>query len=305
MAPSSRATALAVLDVAAGASVSGARVAGWLLGPPARRILPLARQAAAAGAATAPRAAVDLAHRWRREGGRARDLVRHRAEELFEAAVPVVLDVVLDQIDLTALVLRRVDVNAVVAAADVDAVAARLDLDTVAARLDLDTVAARLDVEKILDRMDLDALIEQRVDLDRVAAGLDVEKILDRIDLDALIEQRVDLDRVAAGLDVEKVLDRVDIIGLAEFVVDGIDLPRIIRESTGSVASEGLRGVRTRSMEADQALARFADRMLLRRRSHRNGARDDGADRQRADLAGADLDGTAAPATRSGGAGVD
>jgi hypothetical protein len=267
MAPSSRATALAVLDVAAGASVSGARVAGWLLGPPARRILPLARQAAAAGAATAPRAAVDLAHRWRREGGRARDLVRHRAEELFEAAVPVVLDAVLDQIDLTALVLRRVDVNAVVAAADVAAVAARLDLDTVAARLD-------------------------------------IEKILDRMDLDALIEQRVDLDRVAAGLDVEKVLDRVDIIGLAEFVVDGIDLPRIIRESTGSVASEGLRGVRTRSMEADQALARFADRMLLRRRSHRNGARDDGADLQRADLAGADLDGTA-PATRSGGAGVD
>ncbi len=296
MAPSSRATALTVLDVAAGASVSGARVAGRLLGGPARRILPLARQAAAAGAATAPQAAVDLAHRWRREGGRARDLVRHRAEELFEAAVPVVVDAVLDQIDLTALVLRRVDVNAVVAAADVDAVAARLDLDT---------VAARLDVEKILDRIDLDALIEQRVDLDRVAAGLDVEKVLDRIDLDALIEQRVDLDRVAAGLDVEKVLDRVDIIGLAEFVVDGIDLPRIIRESTGSVASEGLRGVRTRSMEADQALARFADRMLLRRRSHRNGGRDDGADLKRADLAGADLNGTATPATRSGGAGVD
>src|SRR4051794_1173946 len=262
MAPSSRASALAALAVAAGASVSGARVAGRLMRGPARRILPVARQAAEAGAAAAPRGVVDLVDRWRHEGGAARDRLRQRAEELFAAAVPMVLDAVLDQVDLTALVLRRVDL---------DAVAAALDVDAVAGRLDLDTAAARLDVEKILDRIDLDALIEQRVDLDRVAAGLDVEKVLDRIDLDALIEQRVDLDRVAAGLDVEKVLDRVDIIGLAEYVVDGIDLPRIIRESTGSVASEGLRGVRTRSMEADQALAHLVDRMLLRRRASRNG----------------------------------
>jgi hypothetical protein len=48
-------------------------------------------------------------------------------------------------------------------------------------------------------------------------------------------------------------------------VVDGIDLPKIIRESTGSVASEGLREVRLRSFEADQALSHLVDRILLRR----------------------------------------
>ena len=40
---------------------------------------------------------------------------------------------------------------------------------------------------------------------------------------------------------------------------------KIIRESTGSVASEGLREVRLQSFEADQALGRFVDRILQRK----------------------------------------
>jgi hypothetical protein len=87
-----------------------------------------------------------------------------------------------------------------------------------------------------------------------------VDAMLDQIDLTELVVRRVDLDRVAAQL---------DLIELAEYVVDGIDLPRIIRESTGSVASEGIRGVRMQSIEADQAIARFVDRLLLRRGSRR------------------------------------
>src|SRR3954468_20025789 len=259
MAQSSPATSLAALDVAAGATVAGVQLAARLARRPARRALPIVRAAAGIGAATAPRAVVSAVRDQQRQGRRAREQVRRRTEELLRAAVPVILDFVLDQVDLTALVLRRVD------------------LDAVAARLDLDAAAARLGRDKILDRIDFDAVVAQRVDLDPTAARLDIDKILDRIDFDAVVAQRVDLDPIAARLDIDKILDRidfdavvaqrVDLIGLAEYVVDGIDLPRIIRESTGSVASESLRGVRTRSIEADQALGQFMDRFRPRRRS--------------------------------------
>jgi hypothetical protein len=132
-------------------------------------------------------------------------------------------------------------------------------------------------VAAVLDRLDLTELVIQRVDLDRVAQHLDVEAVLDRLDLTELVVSRVDLDRVARALDIEAIagrLDlnalaaRIDLIGLAEQVVVGIDLPQLIRDSTGSVASEGVAGVRMGGMEADQALAHFVDRVLRRRPRH-------------------------------------
>ena len=126
----------------------------------------------------------------------------------------------------------------------------------------------------MLDRLDLTELVVSRVDLDRVARRLDVEAVLDRLDLTELVMSRVDLDRIAGALDIEAIAyrldltalaERIDLIGLAEQVVVGIDLPQIIRDSTGSVASEGIAGVRMQGMEADQALAHFVDRVLRRR----------------------------------------
>ena len=70
--------------------------------------------------------------------------------------------------------------------------------------------------------------------------------------------QRLDLTQI--------VLQQVDLIGVAEYVVEGIDLPEIIRDSTGSVASEAVRGMRMQSVDADAAVARMVDRVLLRRR---------------------------------------
>ncbi len=255
--------ARAVLDVATGAAVAGVRSALRLTRRPAGRLLPVARRAAEVTAATAPQGVVDGVGRLRREGRSAQERLRRRAEQVFDASVPVILDAVLDQVDLTALVLRRVD------------------LDAVAAGLDLDAAAAHLDIDKILDRVDFDAVVARRVDLDAAAAHLDIDKILDRVDFDAVVAQRVDL------------------IGLAEYVVDGIDLPRIIRESTGSVASESLRGVRTRSMDADQALAALVDRMLLRRRTGRDRAHQNASQNGSADTS------TVPPDVPMGGGGAD
>lgn len=120
-------------------------------------------------------------------------------------------------------------------------------------------------VDLVLDQVDLTALVARRVDLDRLVA-------------------LVDVDAVAARVDIDLIIARIDLIARAQEVVDGIDLPGIIRQSTGSMASDSLREVRSRGIEADQALAQFVDRRLLRRRSTRSA--------------------TAAP-TVSGGAGAD
>ena len=233
-------TALAAVDLATGAGVAIVGVVRRAGAATLRRTRGPAVLLGRAGAEGAVRLAGNLPARLRTRGAAVRGRAWTLAEQRLLAAVRPVLDLVLDQIDLTDLVLERVDI---------------------------DRIAERIDIDRILDRLDLTELVLQRVELDTIAEDLDVERILDRLDLTGIVLTRVDLDRVAAGLDVDAVIDRVDIIAIAEDVVDGVDLPRIIRESTGSVASESLRGVRTRSIEADQALGHFMERFRPRRRS--------------------------------------
>jgi hypothetical protein len=161
----------------------------------------------------------------------AQSLVRSVAgpvDRLARSVVDLVVHRVLDQLDLTALVRERVDL---------DAVAEGIDVDAVAARLDVDQVVARVDIGRIIDRVD-------------------IGRIIDRVDVNA----------VAAKVDLDAIIARLDLIGLADDVVDGIDLPGIIRESSGSMASEALSGVRLQSLQADEALTRAIGRLLPRRR---------------------------------------
>jgi hypothetical protein len=93
-----------------------------------------------------------------------------------------------------------------------------------------------------------------------------VELILEEIDLTALVKKRVDLDAVVAEVDVEAVINRIDLIALADKVIDGVDLPRIIRESTSSVTAEVMADVRTQGERADDVVAGIVDRVLGRDR---------------------------------------
>jgi predicted RNase H-like nuclease len=95
--------------------------------------------------------------------------------------------------------------------------------------------------------------------VDAVAQRLDFDAILDRLDLTDIVLERVNLDLL-----VSEVLGRIDLVGLAEQVIDAIDLPEIIRESTGSMASDTVRGVRMQSIAGDEAISRAVDRLLLR-----------------------------------------
>ena len=207
---------------------------------------------------------------WQRAGRRGRldgaavvDLVQRVAD----VVVPRVVREVLARLDVPALVQEFVDIDRVAALLDVPAVIDRVDLDEVVRGVDLDAIIDRVDIGKVLDRLDLDAIVE-RVDLDRVIDRVDLDRVVARLDLDAIID-RVDLDRVAAKLDVDAVIERVDLIGLAEYVVDGVDLPAIIRSSTGSMTSEVVHGVRAQGAGADRAVERLVDRLLLRHQARR------------------------------------
>ena len=162
---------------------------------------------------------VERGERERRAAAREAYAVAHRV-------APRLVDGVLGFVDVTEVVARHVDLDALAAELDVDAVVARADLEAVLARVDVDAVVARVDIQRILDRVDVDAVVA-----------------------------RADLDAVVA---------RLDLIALAEVVVEGIDLPGIIRSSTGSMASEGVREVRRQGIGADERVAHAVDRLLHR-----------------------------------------
>jgi hypothetical protein len=128
-----------------------------------------------------------------------------------------------------------------------------LPIDQVLDHVDLDAIVDRLPIDRVLDRVDVDA-VAARVDLDRAAARLDIASVL----------QRVDLDGVVAQVDLDAAIERVDLVGIARELIDELDLAEIIRASTGSMASDAVRGVRWQTVSADQAVnsafARFRPR---------------------------------------------
>ena len=62
-----------------------------------------------------------------------------------------------------------------------------------------------------------------------------------------------------------EVLKRIDVAGMAEGVIAEVDLAEIIRQSSGSVASDTVRGVRMQGISGDQAVGRVVARLRLRR----------------------------------------
>jgi hypothetical protein len=262
----------------------------------------LARLAVIRSASTAAVGMVQLVRRlpgvtWRHalmtdlveRGEHIKDRLEHKTAETFRLLLRRAVDAALTAIDLTELVRVHVDldalatgidVDAVVARADIAAVVARLDLDAIVDRIDIDAIAATIDLDAIVDRIDIDAIVA-RVDIDAVIARVDVDAIAATIDLDTVVA-RVDLDRAAARLDLDAILQRVEPDGLVEKVdveavvarldltaltrqvIAAIDLPVVLRESTGSVSSQAARVVRTEGMHADETVSRWVDRVLHR-----------------------------------------
>jgi hypothetical protein len=248
-APAARERLLVAADVSLGAAwICGrlatrvARGVGAVAGPVAGPVVkPLLRPPLVPQRWQPAQAADDLVRR----GHEIREDLVPAALALIDRVLPWVVEQVLRRVDLTDVVRRHVDVDAIVAGVDLDGIVARVDIATVVARVDVDAIAASLDV-------------------DAVAARLDVDAVLDRLDLTDLALHRLDMPVL-----VSAVLDQVDLVAIAEQVIDAVDLPDIIRESSGALTSDTVRGARVRSAAADQAIGRVRDRLFLRR--HGNG----------------------------------
>jgi hypothetical protein len=184
---------------------------------------------------------------------------------LVQLLVDRAVEIVLPLLDLTEAVRAHVDLDALVAAVDLDAVVRRIDLNTAAAGLDLDALVATVDLDAVVGRVDLDAVVG-RVDLDAVVGRVDLDAVVRRVDLDAVVGL-VDLDVVVGRVDLDAAIARVDLVGIAREVIAAIDLPEIVRDSTGALSSDAVRTIRAEGMHADDAVAGFVDRMLRRRRA--------------------------------------
>jgi hypothetical protein len=191
-----------------------------------------------------------LASALRSRGARVRLDLSTAGATLLDRLVPLLLEQVLRRVDLTELVVAHLDLDRVVTG---------VDLDRVVSGVDLDAAVARVDVAAVITRVDLDA-VAQGLDVDAVAGRLDAEAVLDRLDLTELVLRRLDLDEL-----VPAILAHVDLAAIAQQVIEAVDLPEIIRESSGAMTSDTVRGARMRGVAGDQAISRVRDRLLPHR----------------------------------------
>jgi hypothetical protein len=243
-----------VIDAAIGLAVVAAGAAGSVTRGVARVAAPLGRAVLHPPVLTErlhPARAVDvLAER----GRDAMSATGGDLERMVAVIVPAVVREVLDTLDLNVIILERVDLDGLVAKVDIAEIIDRVDIDAVVRQVDVDAILERVDLDAIMRRVDIDA-IAQRIDLDAVADRIDIDRIVSRIDIDAIV----------AGVDLNAIVDRLNVVGLAEEVINEIDLPEIIRDSTGSMASQVVRDARMQSIDADEAVSRVVDRLLRRR----------------------------------------
>src|SRR4029450_9519171 len=146
-----------------------------------------------------------------------------------------------------------------------------------------DAIVSKVYIDAVVRQVDIDAIARQ-VDIDAIVSQVDIDAIAKRIDVDAIVE-RIDVDAIVSRVDIDAIVRRLDLVALAEEVVNGIDLPEIIRESTGSMASDVVRDARMQSIDADVAIARVVDRIIRRRRGRHTDAPGEPESLSRAELA--------------------
>jgi hypothetical protein len=117
----------------------------------------------------------------------------------------------------------------------------------------------------VLARLDLTELVRRHLDINAVVEDLDPDPIVARLDTDALMD-RIDMQRLTERIDIEAVIDRLDLAALATKVIEEIDLPELIRETASDTASDEVRQLRLRSVDADRLVQRAVDRVLGRKR---------------------------------------
>jgi uncharacterized RDD family membrane protein YckC len=120
-------------------------------------------------------------------------------EALAERTAERVIDLVVRNLDMNAL-LQRIDVNALVDRVDVNDIVDQVDLDKILDRVDVDKILAKVDLNEVLARVDVNAIAGQ-LDIDALAMNTDIGTMIARSSgsvasgvLDAVRSQAVGLD---------------------------------------------------------------------------------------------------------------
>jgi hypothetical protein len=143
-------------------------------------------------------------------------------------------------------------------------------------QLDFDQIVQRIPIEAVIDRIDIDEIVA-RVDLDAILARIDINEIAKRIDLNAVAAE-LDVDEIVSKVDLNAIISRIDVTGIAQGVIEEVDLPAIIRESSGAMASETVQELRIQGMHADTFVAKIVDKVLHRRDRDLDAPGEPGAD---------------------------
>ena len=122
-------------------------------------------------------------------------------------------------------------------------------------------------VPVVLSRIDPDVLLD-RVDVQRVVDRVDVDEVVRRVDLDDLVS-RLDVDALLARVDVDALVRRVDLAAVTREAMEAVDIGEIVRDSTATIGSDVVEGLRSQAMRADDLLARSIDLVVRRGRARR------------------------------------
>jgi hypothetical protein len=246
--PSLPASVEAPLDVALGAAAAVARPVVGVAGAVGRSAAPVVRGAwglvlrppFVPEAWTAGALVDRLGDQGRRLRYAAGEDLTVAAGQALDVVTPTVLEPVLDRVDITGIVLERVDLQRIV-----EAVLDRMDLTQVVLdRVDLKTV-----VESAIGSIDLNEIVRTHVDLADIA-----EEVIDEIDLPEIIRESstgvaaevVDVTRMSAVSADELVSRWVDRVLLRRSKrrteVPGAETESGAAEPSGSSGGEGSHG---------------------------------------------------------------
>ena len=99
-----------------------------------------------------------------------------------------------------------------------------------------------------------------------------VNAVIGRMNLTEVVLDRVDIDAIIERADMDAIIDRLPLIDLANYIIDEIDLPQIIRQSTGGIATDAMNTTRMQAIEADDLTQRIVDKLMLRRKARKTDA---------------------------------
>ena len=93
-----------------------------------------------------------------------------------------------------------------------------------------------------------------------------VNAVISRIDINEIVKEHVDVNEIVAQADITPILDRVPMTEIADYVIEEIDLPSLVRESTGGVADGLLGTLRFQAIQTDNFVSQIVDRILFRKK---------------------------------------